>query len=166
MVSLLKTVSSCGATRAAILSLSIGLGALGIVPANATTIFIDEGDAASGTLRFNPPGINPPAPEFSDLNAAPRCCHFIWRGQAPSEERACPASTACVSCSRICRPSNLPHFGSSSCDNRHKLGFQNPIIFWTPRDRRPPRTTLSKKHATGTFFYLPLTVGLKKPSVR
>jgi hypothetical protein len=69
MVSLLKTASSCGATRAAILSLSIGLGALGIVPANATTIFIDEGDAESGTLRFNPPGINPPAPEFSDLNA-------------------------------------------------------------------------------------------------
>jgi hypothetical protein len=69
MVSFSKTVSSCGGPRAAILSLSIGFGALGIVPANATTIFIDEGDAESGTLRFNPPGINPPAPEFSDLNA-------------------------------------------------------------------------------------------------
>jgi hypothetical protein len=69
MVSVLKTVWSCGGPRAALLSLSIGFGALGIVPANATTIFIDEGDAESGTRRFNPPGLNPPAPEFSDLNA-------------------------------------------------------------------------------------------------
>src|SRR5262249_1841406 len=64
MVSLLKTVSSCGGPRAALLSLSIGFGALGIVPANATTLFLDEGGAESGPLRFNPP-----APEFSDLNA-------------------------------------------------------------------------------------------------
>jgi hypothetical protein len=69
MVSFLKTVSSCRGPRAAILSLSIGLGALGIVPANATTITINEGNAESGTLRFNPPDINPPSPEFSDLNA-------------------------------------------------------------------------------------------------
>jgi hypothetical protein len=68
MVSFLKTVSSCG-PRAAMLSVSIGLGALGIVPANATTITINEGNAESGTLRFNPPDINPPSPEFSDLNA-------------------------------------------------------------------------------------------------
>jgi hypothetical protein len=64
MVSFSKTVSSCGGPRAAILSLSIGFGALGIVPANATTIFIDEGDAESGTLTFRPTD-----PQFNDLNA-------------------------------------------------------------------------------------------------
>jgi hypothetical protein len=63
MVSFLKTVSSCG-PRAAILSLSIGFGALGIVPANATTIFIDEGNAESGMLTFRPTD-----PQFNDLNA-------------------------------------------------------------------------------------------------
>ena len=64
MVSFSKTVSSCGGPRAAILSLSIGFGALGIVPANATTIFIDEGDSESGTLTFRPTD-----PQFNDLNA-------------------------------------------------------------------------------------------------
>jgi len=34
-------------------------------------------------------------------------------------------------CSRIYRPSSLPSFGFGSCDRRHKLGFENPIIFWT-----------------------------------
>jgi hypothetical protein len=63
MVSFSKTVSSCG-PRAAILSLSIGFGALGIVPANATTIFIDEGNAESGTLTFRPTDA-----QFNDLNA-------------------------------------------------------------------------------------------------
>jgi len=63
MVSVLKTLSSCGRPRAAILSLSIGFGALGIIPANATTIFIDEGDAESGMLTFRPTN-----PEFNDLN--------------------------------------------------------------------------------------------------
>jgi len=65
MVSFSKTVSSCG-PRAAILSLSIGFGALGIVPANATTITINEGNAESGTLSFLQ---IPLAPEFSDLDA-------------------------------------------------------------------------------------------------
>jgi len=65
MVSFLKTVSSCG-PRAAMLSVSIGLGALGIVPANATTITINEGNAESGTLRFLQ---IPLAPEFNDLDA-------------------------------------------------------------------------------------------------
>ena len=64
MVSILKTVSSCGGPRAAILSLSIGFGALGIVPANAiTTVFIDEGDAESGTISFLQTD-----PQFNDLD--------------------------------------------------------------------------------------------------
>jgi hypothetical protein len=64
MVSFLKTVSSCG-PRAAMLSLGIGFGALGIVPANATTITINEGDAESGTMTF----VEGRNPEFADLNA-------------------------------------------------------------------------------------------------
>jgi hypothetical protein len=63
MVTFLKTVSSCGGPRAAILSLGIGFGALGI--ANATTITIEEGTAESGTLTF----IQGTNPEFDDLNA-------------------------------------------------------------------------------------------------
>jgi hypothetical protein len=64
MVSFLKSVSSCGGPRAAILSLGIGFGALGIVPANATTITIEEGTAESGTLTF----VQGTNPEFDDLN--------------------------------------------------------------------------------------------------
>jgi hypothetical protein len=63
MVSFLNTVSSCGGPRAAILSLGIGFGALGI--ANATTITIEEGTAESGTLTF----VQGTNPEFDDLNA-------------------------------------------------------------------------------------------------
>ena len=64
MVSFLKTVPSCGGPRAAILSLSIGFGALGIVPANAiTTVFIDEGDAESGTIS-----VLQTNPQFNDLD--------------------------------------------------------------------------------------------------
>src|SRR5262245_35357078 len=66
MVSFLKTVSSCG-PRAAMLSFGIGFGALGIVPANATTITINEGTAESGVLSFLQT-----APEFSDLDALVR----------------------------------------------------------------------------------------------
>ena len=66
MVSFLKTVSSCGGPRAAILSLSIGLGALGIVPANATTITINEGDAESGRAlsAAGLPSFSPTDPEL------------------------------------------------------------------------------------------------------
>jgi hypothetical protein len=78
MVSFLNTVSSCGGPRAAILSLGIGFGALGIVPANAGTIFIDEGDAESGSFSFN---VNdPPFHDLQTLIAAGVCtltspCH-------------------------------------------------------------------------------------------
>jgi hypothetical protein len=70
MVSFLKTVSSCG-PRAAILSLSIGFGALGIVAANATTITINEGDAESGRAlsAAGLPSFSPTDPEFNDLRA-------------------------------------------------------------------------------------------------
>jgi hypothetical protein len=30
--------------------------------------------------------------------------------------------------------SSLPRFGSGSCDSRHKLSFEYPIIFWTLRE--------------------------------
>jgi hypothetical protein len=33
----------------------------------------------------------------------------------------------------IYRPSSMPSFGLGRCDRRHKLLFQYPIIFWTPR---------------------------------
>src|SRR5258708_2596487 len=70
MVSFSKTVSSCG-PRAAILSLSIGFGALGIVPANATTIFIDEGNAESGSITFR--ASDPQFPDLQKLIAANLC---------------------------------------------------------------------------------------------
>jgi hypothetical protein len=42
--------------------------------------------------------------------------------------------------------------GLGRCDGHHKLLFESPIIFWTPRvidvqspKRRPPTTALSKK---------------------
>jgi hypothetical protein len=38
-----------------------------------------------------------------------------------------------VGCFRIYRPSSMPSFGLGRCDRRHKLLFQYPIIFWTPR---------------------------------
>ena len=63
MVSVLKTLSSSGRSRAAILSLSMGFGALGIAPANAiTTVFIDEGNAESGSITFRASD-----PQFPDL---------------------------------------------------------------------------------------------------
>jgi hypothetical protein len=71
MVSFLKTASSCGRSRAAILSLSIGFGALGIGPANATTITINEGNAESGRALNSSglPSFSPTDPEFNDLRA-------------------------------------------------------------------------------------------------
>jgi hypothetical protein len=30
---------------------------------------------------------------------------------------------------------DVPRFGFGSCDRGHKLTFEYPIIFWTPRDR-------------------------------
>jgi len=29
------------------------------------------------------------------------------------------------------RVGSVPRLGLGSCDRRHKLGFENPIIFWT-----------------------------------
>jgi len=66
VVSFLKTVSSRRGPRAAILSLSIGFGALGTVPANATTIVINEGfgiNPESGTVP-----IDITDPQFIDLS--------------------------------------------------------------------------------------------------
>jgi hypothetical protein len=36
---------------------------------------------------------------------------------------------------RSYRVSSMSRFGLGSCDCRHKLPFEYPIIFWTPRDR-------------------------------
>jgi hypothetical protein len=35
---------------------------------------------------------------------------------------------------RIYRRTNVPPFGFGSCDCRHKLPFECPIIFWTARE--------------------------------
>jgi hypothetical protein len=68
----------------------------------------------------------------------------IWRGQARIARIigggwACPlrqlqeTHAGCRGCFRIYRPSSMPSFGLGRCDRRHKLLFEYPIIFWTPR---------------------------------
>jgi len=51
-------------------------------------------------------------------------------------------------CFRIYRRVAYDASGLGSCDSRHRLLFEWPIIFWTPRDvqsPRPPTNRLSKK---------------------
>src|SRR5436190_10660524 len=59
----------------------------------------------------------------------------------PGRQRTCPRRQLQENgalCSRIYCPSSLPRFVIDNCDGRHKLPFEYPIIFWTPRDRRGP----------------------------
>jgi transcriptional regulator with XRE-family HTH domain len=48
----------------------------------------------------------------------------LWRGQAPSEERACPLPQLQAFWICNCRPSNLPRFRLGCCDRCHKLLFE------------------------------------------
>ena len=53
-----------------------------------------------------------------------------------------------VGCFRIYPRVAYDASGLGSCDSRHRLLFEWPIIFWTPCDvqsPRPPTTALSKK---------------------
>jgi len=65
----------------------------------------------------------------------PRRADILTRcGQAPSEDETCPLRQLQVTASHLsvttaqeaCLVS-----GSDSCDHRHKLPFEYPIIFWT-----------------------------------
>jgi hypothetical protein len=42
------------------------------------------------------------------------------------------------------RTSKHARFRVERCDGRHKLGFEYPIIFWTPRDVQSPDRLVQK----------------------
>ena len=70
----------------------------------------------------------PPTVSFS----AP-CCLFMPRAGPSEEERTCPSTG--TGNGSVLVSNTLPRFGFGSCDRCHKLGSENPIIFWRPSNR-------------------------------
>jgi len=71
------------------------------------------------------------APPISDADRG------ILHGAGTPLQRGGPArfgSYRLQRCFCIYRPSSLPRFGLGRCDCHHKLGFEYPIIFWTPTE--------------------------------
>jgi hypothetical protein len=71
-------------------------------------------------------------------------------------------------CFRIYRPSSMPSVGLGRCDRRHKLLFEYPIIFWTPRGipKSRGRTGARPVASSPPSFATRLSTGNLQPSCR
>src|SRR5215831_14092744 len=86
-----------------------------------------------------PPGDSSPqaaCPIFSSFHLLGPVVDFrnYWRGQAPSENPPASAATGTGDVSVSTAQAACRAFDSGSCDRRHKLPFEYPNIFWTPRE--------------------------------
>jgi len=68
---------------------------------------------------------------FRSLSRREDSAYMVRAGPAGRLDLPSSAATGNGWCFRIYRVRSMPRFGFGSCDRRHKLLFEHPIIFWT-----------------------------------